>query len=267
MRRIAMVVAVVVATAVVAGTVRAETFGVRKRIPRPEAYGRVVMDTYAPKAKVAPVVFDHWNHRMQYTCRLCHVDLGFAMRAGETGVREEDNRHGLYCGACHNGKEAFGWERDERQGLKTKRIKQCDRCHSVGKPDAPKADFYAATKGLPTSGYGNHIDWLGAEAKGLLHLKDELPGITRKRKPIRYAGEVVLHAREFAMPEIVFSHTKHAVWNGCEMCHPDIFGVEKGATKFTMQDIFDGRYCGACHGKVSFPVSFDCRLCHTKDVF
>jgi len=53
------------ATAVV--TVRAKAFGVRKRIPRPEAYGREVMDSYATKAHVAPVVFDHWNHRMRYT--------------------------------------------------------------------------------------------------------------------------------------------------------------------------------------------------------
>lgn len=250
--------------AAVAGT---ETFGVRKRIPRPEEYGRVVMDTYASKAKVAPVVFDHWSHRMRYTCRLCHVDLGFAMRAGETAVREQDNRQGLFCGACHNGKEAFGWEREERHGLTTERIEACDRCHSVGKSATPETDFYEATKQMPKSGYGNHIDWLAAEAQGLIQLKDELPGITRKRKPIHYAGEVVLHARELSMPEIVFSHTKHAVWNGCEMCHPEIFGVEHGATKYTMQEIFQGRYCGACHDKVSFPMNFDCRLCHTKDVF
>jgi len=267
MRRTAQVVTSIVLLAMAATLVQAETFGVRKRIPRPEAYGRVVMDSFSTKAHVAPVVFDHWVHRMRYTCRLCHVDLGFTMRAGETGVREADNRHGLYCGACHNGKEAFGWERQERKGLTTQRVKQCDRCHSVGKLVTPKQELYAVTKRMPKSAYGNHIDWLAAEAKGLIHLKDALPGITRVRKPIRYAGEVTLHAREFDMPEIIFSHTKHAVWNGCEMCHPDIFGVERGATKFTMQEVFDGRYCGACHGKVSFPVDFDCRLCHTKDVF
>jgi len=260
-------VAVVAISVIVSVSAGAETFGMRKQIPRPDAYGRVVMDSFATKAQVAPVVFDHWNHRNRYTCRLCHVDLGFAMRAGETGVREADNRHGLYCGACHNNKEAFGWEREERQGLTTKPVEACDRCHSVGKAITPEKDFYAVTQAMPKSGYGNHVDWLAAEAKGLIHLQDELPGITRKRKPIRYAGEVVLHAREFNMPEIVFSHTKHAVWNGCEMCHPEIFGLEKGATKYTMQDIFEGRFCGACHDKVSFPMNFDCRLCHTKDVF
>lgn len=67
------------------------------------------------------------------------------------------------------------------------------------------------------------------------------------------------------MPEIVFSHNKHSVWNGCELCHPDLFGVEKGKTKYTMQDVFDGLYCGACHGKVAFS-NLDCQLCHLKEV-
>ncbi|RME69400.1 MAG: hypothetical protein D6778_00550, partial [Nitrospirae bacterium] len=55
-------------------------------------------------------------------------------------------------------------------------------------------------------------------------------------------------------------------WNGCELCHPDIFGVKKGATHYSMQDIFNGKFCGACHGKVAFAL-YDCRLCHTKDVY
>ncbi|RMF83154.1 MAG: hypothetical protein D6739_07595 [Nitrospirae bacterium] len=241
----------------------AETFGVRRAAPRPEAYGRVVMDNHSRAAKIAPVVFDHWNHRLRYTCRLCHVDLGFALVAGETDVREADNRNHRYCGACHDGKEAFGWLRSERGHT----VKQCDRCHSLGRKVVRSDDFDTLTRDLPHTPYGNHVDWVGAEREGKIHLKDALPGITRVRRPIRYEGETVLHAREFDMPDILFSHRKHAVWNGCELCHPSIFGVARGATRYTMQEIFDGRYCGACHGKVSFPVDFDCRLCHTKDVF
>jgi c(7)-type cytochrome triheme protein len=67
------------------------------------------------------------------------------------------------------------------------------------------------------------------------------------------------------MPDIVFSHQKHSVWNGCEVCHPQVFSIEKGATPYTMQDIFDGRFCGACHSKVAFP-SDDCQRCHTEPV-
>ncbi len=66
--------------------------------------------------------------------------------------------------------------------------------------------------------------------------------------------------------DIIFSHDKHSVWNGCELCHPDIFGVKKGVTVYEMQDIFDGKFCGACHGKVSF-ANEDCQLCHTEEVY
>jgi len=33
------------------------------------------------------VVFDHWLHRAKFTCRLCHVDIGFAMKAEATDIR------------------------------------------------------------------------------------------------------------------------------------------------------------------------------------
>jgi c(7)-type cytochrome triheme protein len=68
------------------------------------------------------------------------------------------------------------------------------------------------------------------------------------------------------MPDIVFSQKIHAVQNGCELCHPEIFDAKKGETKYSMQDIFAGKYCGACHEKVAFPF-YDCQLCHMKPVY
>jgi c(7)-type cytochrome triheme protein len=67
------------------------------------------------------------------------------------------------------------------------------------------------------------------------------------------------------LPDIIFSHRKHTVWNGCEVCHPDIFaGVKKGATKYSMLDINEGKYCGTCHRSVAFPLQ-DCQRCHVKE--
>ena len=65
--------------------------------------------------------------RAKYTCRVCHVDIGFSMRAGETGITEEYNNNGFYCGACHNGVEAFGPYEGKEPGTETA---NCDRCHS-----------------------------------------------------------------------------------------------------------------------------------------
>ncbi len=241
----------------------AESFGVKKRMPKPHEYGNIVINNYSTEKNIAPVVFNHWLHRAEYTCRLCHVDIGFAMQAGGTGITEDDNKNGLYCGACHNGDEAFGPEEKDIFGnIK----KNCDRCHSYGKKVKFEKDFYKFTKGFPKARFGNRVDWLKAEQMGLIKLKDYLEGISIKRKPLASPEDEVLDAKELEMPDIIFSHKKHAVWNGCELCHPDIFGVKKGATKYSMQDIFNGKYCGACHGKVAFP-NYDCQLCHTKEVF
>ena len=85
----------------------AQTFGTKQRPPKPDEFGNVVLNNHSEEAGIAPVEFAHWLHRAKYTCRLCHIDLGFAMKTGDTDIRESDNRNGIYCGACHDGKTAF----------------------------------------------------------------------------------------------------------------------------------------------------------------
>jgi len=248
---------------IISSLVMAQTFGIKKRPPKPHEYGNILINNYSEKNNIAPVVFKHWLHRSKFTCRLCHIDIGFAMQANGTGIREDDIRHGLYCGTCHNGRIAFaGQEKDKEGNIK----KNCDRCHSYGKDVKFKYDFYDFVRKFPRSRFGNKVDWLKAEEKGLIKLKDYIEGVSIKRKPLKIPKETELRAKEAGMPDIIFSHEKHAVWTGCELCHPDIFGIKKGVTVYSMQDIFNGKFCGACHGKVAFP-NTDCRLCHTKDVF
>jgi len=243
--------------------VSAETFGVKKTTPKPDQYGNVVINNLSEQNHIAPVVFNHWLHRALYTCRICHVDLGFAMQAGGTGIKEADNVNGLYCGACHDNKLAFGPEKKTTFGNTEK---FCDRCHSQGKKVTFVKDFYVFTKGFPPARFGNKVDWLQAETKGLIKLTDQLPGITIPRKALKIPLDSEIKGKEAGMPDIIFSHQKHAVWNGCELCHPDIFGVTKKSSVYSMQEIFEGKFCGACHGKVAF-VNLDCQLCHTKAVF
>lgn len=239
-------------------------FGEKKRRLKPDEYGKVVIDNYSTKSgKVAPVVFQHWLHRARYTCRLCHVDIGFAMKAGGTQITEEDNKNGLYCGACHNGGEAFGPQETDKQG---KVVRNCDRCHSFGKKVAFKYDFYSFKKRFPRGRFGNGIDWMKAEEEKLITLKDYLPGVSIKRKEIQAPADFDIAAKEAKMPEIIFSHKKHTIWCGCELCHPEIFPIRKEEAPYSMQDIFDGKYCGLCHDKVAFP-NIDCQRCHTKAVY
>lgn len=242
----------------------AATYGAKKRRPKPHEYGAVVINNFSAKNRMRPVVFPHWIHRAKHTCRLCHVDIGFAMRAGGTEITEDDNKAGLYCGACHNGTVAFAPKETSAKG---ETVENCDRCHSYRKEGIPfKNDFYEFKKGMPQGRFGNGIDWLKAEDEGRVKLVDYLEGVSIRRQKLKNPEDIEISAKETGMPDIIFSHRKHAIWNGCELCHPEIFGVNRGEVKYTMQDIFDGKFCGACHDIVAFPNS-DCQGCHTKPVF
>jgi len=83
-------------------------------------YGDVVLNTYAEASGMKPVIFPHWFHRIRYTCKVCHSDLGFKMKAGANDIKMMEIMEGQYCGNCHNSEIAWG-------------IENCDLCHS-GRP-------------------------------------------------------------------------------------------------------------------------------------
>jgi len=210
------------------------------------------------------VVFDHWLHRAKFTCRLCHVDIGFAMQGGATDIRAADNINGYYCGTCHNGKnDVFAACKDNYASIDST---TCDRCHSQGKKITKKYDFREFIQGWPRERLGNGIDWEKTEDQGLITPVDFLPGVSIKREKLADQADFELSAKVEGMPNIIFSHKKHTVWNGCELCHPEIFiGIKKGITKYSMVDLYDGKYCGVCHKSVAFPL-LDCQRCHTAEV-
>lgn len=243
--------------------------GVKKKRPLPHEYGQEIINNYSERAHLSPVVFDHWLHRANFTCRVCHVDLAFGMKVNATGVRAADNMRGYYCGTCHNGKMAHQDRKVFEACAKEfghKEAKRCERCHSLGKDVKREYDFYKFTEKFPKERFGNGINWEKAEDSGIIKPIDFLQGVSIKRPPLKIQKDFSLEPKVTGMPEIIFSHKKHTVWNGCEVCHPEIFaGVKKGITKYSMPEIFDGRYCGVCHGKVSFPL-LDCQRCHVKPV-
>jgi len=254
---------------VCAGITLAQT-GEKKRRPLPYEYGRVIINNHSEKAGFSPVVFDHWLHRAKFTCRLCHVDIAFAMKPGATGIKATDNMNGYYCGACHNGKMTLDgvskvFEACSKK-LNAEDGKRCERCHSLGKNVKREYDFSQFTGKFPRERFGNGINWEKAESEGYIKPVDFLEGVSIKRPALAVQKDFSLQAKMEGMPDIVFSHKKHTVWNGCELCHPEIFvGVKKGATKYSMVEIFEGKYCGACHSTVAFP-TLDCQRCHTKSV-
>jgi len=239
------------------------------RMPPPYEYGTVVIRNYSQKAGLSPVVFDHWLHRAMYTCRLCHVDIGFAMEAGATKIKAEHNSKGFYCGSCHNGSRTHNkrviFAACPGAGVLEDRTR-CDRCHSLGKEIKRDYEFASFIKDLPKQKLGNGVDWEKAEEKGLIKPVDYLEGISIKRSSLAAQKDFSIESKGPWMSDVIFSHKKHAVWNGCEVCHPEIFpSVKKGTVKYTMFEIDSGEYCGVCHDKVAFPI-LDCQRCHTKPV-
>lgn len=95
--------------------------------PAHAEYADVVLNRFAEKAGMRPVVFPHWFHRIRFRCKVCHFELGFKMRAGSNEVKMNDIIEGRFCGMCHDGETAWS-------------VENCDLCHS-GKAGLPPGIF------------------------------------------------------------------------------------------------------------------------------
>jgi c(7)-type cytochrome triheme protein len=86
-------------------------------------YGDVIINNYSDAGGMRPAVFPHWFHRIRFSCKVCHADLGFKFKAGGNEINMVKIIDGQYCGACHNGNIAWS-------------VENCDLCHT-GKPGTP----------------------------------------------------------------------------------------------------------------------------------
>jgi c(7)-type cytochrome triheme protein len=222
------------------------------RLPAPEEYGDVIIDRFSGEKKVMPVVFSHWVHRMNYTCRVCHIELEISMKASDTGIQcGGGEMTGKYCTVCHDDKTAFGPKGEDGE-------KNCDRCHNANaSPNRKK--FAALQQKLPTTKFGDEIDWVKALADGLIKPKKSL---SKDFTPMHLDRTLKLEAEMGGIPPAVFPHKIHTEWLDCAMCHPDIFNIKKKTTKhFSMWRILSNEFCGVCHLRIAFPMD-DCKRCH-----
>jgi len=131
----ALLLVPICAIVLLVGTSLAQIYLPEAPPPQASDYGKVILDTYsAAPAGPGAVVFDHWLHRSRFTCRLCHVDIGFAMKAKATEIRAASNRQGFHCGACHDGKRVINGKTVFASCSDDVTSKQCARCHSLGRP-------------------------------------------------------------------------------------------------------------------------------------
>ena len=121
-----------------------------------------------------------------------------------------------------------------------------------------------AIRGLPKDKFG-YPDWSAAFAAGLIKPSGSIePGGEWDQSEGVLDMDVVFEINDRLMANVLFPHKTHTQILGCANCHPSIFKEKKGANQFTMYDIWNGEYCGRCHGKVAFqPKGFEnCQRCH-----
>ena len=119
-----------------------------------------------------------------------------------------------------------------------------------------------AYEGLPTTEFGNYVDWVKALNDGLLNPRYDRFDPTVE--PLVMDLDIVREVKA-SVPDVVFPHKPHTQWLHCSNCHPKIFIPQRNANVINMSAILLGQKCGVCHGKVSFPITTkSCTKCHSK---
>lgn len=220
-----------------------------------EQYGDVVFRGKSLTHKVKPVVFSHSKHRSRFTCRVCHTELEFSMKKGETDVTREECQDGFYCGACHNGEIAFSTRYS------------CNLCHiKVDSRGNYKVslDPLLSGKHLPEQKYGDGINWVQALNSGkIAPVNSIMPEGAPEAMALPDHLEFPLRWTTTAPRTLVsFPHKEHVQWLDCAHCHPDMFSIkEMGTVEFNKEKNLYGMYCGTCHMTVAFPMN-GCNRCH-----
>jgi c(7)-type cytochrome triheme protein len=118
-----------------------------------------------------------------------------------------------------------------------------------------------ALDALPKDPNGE-VQWTTAVVEGLIDPKASLDPDYIEEPPLNL--NIFIEAKSPLFANVLFPHSIHTYWLNCSTCHPNIFLPEAGANPITMDEIFQGKWCGRCHGKVAFTFwpRANCTRCH-----
>jgi c(7)-type cytochrome triheme protein len=111
-------------------------------------------------------------------------------------------------------------------------------------------------------GHGGEVNWTAAVIQGYINPRGSLDPEAEEVPPLDL--NIFIEAKVPLMANVLFPHSIHTYWLSCNNCHPKIFIPKAGANPISMVEIFEGKWCGRCHGKVAFkfyPIA-NCRRCH-----
>ena len=123
-------------------------------------------------------------------------------------------------------------------------------------------DLPPALRGFPKDKFG-YPDWTAAVRQEILKPRGTIIEEAPDDPP--FDQDIIFEINDRLMADVRFSHKVHTFWLSCKICHPSIFIDRRGANRFTMYDVWQGKYCGRCHGKIAFqPKGFEnCQRCHS----
>lgn len=133
-------------------------------------------------------------------------------------------------------------------------------------------DVIPALKRFPKDAFG-YPDWVAAVKRGIIRPKDSLPNTNKEEEEEEvFNQDIIFEINDRIMANVRFPHSVHTYWLSCKICHPGIFIAKKGANDIAMTKIWDGQFCGRCHGAVAYPPKGfeNCIRCHSmkrKKVF
>lgn len=216
--------------------------------------------------ETGPVLFKHTVHLQEKgDCSTCHNTL---FKTGKNPrVSMAAMEQGKSCGACHNGKKAFG-------------LDKCASCHPVKeityKVEATGPTHFSHKFHLEVAGCNkchpelysvsqqNKRVGMAAMEKGkscgACHNSKEAFSVKdcSKCHPVR---DVVFEDK--TLGDVMFRHNNHTGLYTCVDCHTSLFKTTRSKVKVSMQEMGKGKSCGACHdGKTAFTVKEQCKSCH-----
>ncbi len=79
-------------------------------------------------------------------------------------------------------------------------------------------------------------------------------------------ADIILNERsqKAGMRPVIFSHWFHRIRYRCKVCHTELgFKIKITENNISMSDLFEGRFCGACHNNETAWGLENCMLCHS----
>jgi c(7)-type cytochrome triheme protein len=219
-------------------------------------------------------IFSHKSHVNLFKCSDCHNGI-FVAGKGSRRFTMADMEQGKSCGACHDGKTAFGVKKD------------CGKCHPVKQVNfKPGSAVYSHTVHLAAYGCkdchpspfipgpGNKTATMSMMEKGLscgaCHDGNTAFGVKADCQKCHPGN---LKTIRYELPantgNVDFAHKTHlGKGYGCNDCHYNLVASGTSNKRWVMKEMEQGKFCGGCHGlSMAFSVKdpLACERCHQKE--